>query len=85
MSCECRIVSTGFDGLATSTQPYVEYCLLHKAAPELHKLLCLIAKGYHYDPGSSDLDDEQPIAVWMTLGDYRRIVRMLAKAEGRKP
>lgn len=33
-----------------------------------------IKEGYSYNPGDSDLDDEQPIHVHaqMTLGDYRR-------------
>ncbi len=35
-----------------------------------------IAQGYSYDPGSSDLDDEQIIHVRMTLGDYRRASRL---------
>lgn len=34
-------------------------------------LLNAIVAGYAYDPGDSDLDNEQPINVRMTLGDYR--------------
>ena len=38
-----------------------------------------ICKGFAYDPGHSDLDDEQPIHVSMTLGDYRRALRLAYK------
>lgn len=41
-----------------------------------------VKKGYDYNPGSSDLDDEQPIHVSMTLGDYRRAVRLLHQIKG---
>ena len=40
-------------------------------------LLEAVHAGYDYDPGSSDLDDEQPIYVRMTLGEYRRASRLL--------
>jgi hypothetical protein len=39
---------------------------------ELRKLSIAIEKGFISDPGTSDLDDEQPICVWMTLKEYRR-------------
>lgn len=39
--------------------------------------LKLIVSGFEYDPGQSDLDDEQPIHVRMTLGDYRSARRAL--------
>lgn len=39
--------------------------------------LQVIADGYDYDPGDSDLDDEQPIFVRMTLGDYRKMGSLL--------
>jgi hypothetical protein len=39
-----------------------------------NKSATAIIKGYNYDPGDSDLDNEQPISVRMTLGDYRRAV-----------
>ena len=35
-------------------------------------ILIAVCDGYDYDPGDSDLDDEQPITVRMTLGEYRR-------------
>jgi len=31
-----------------------------------------VINGYDYTPGDSDLDDEQPIYISMTLGDYRK-------------
>ena len=36
----------------------------------------LILSGFDDNPGSSDLDDEQPITVRMTLGDYRKVRNM---------
>ena len=35
-----------------------------------------VREGFDYDPGHSDLDDEQPIHVRMTLGDYRKAVQV---------
>jgi len=35
------------------------------------RLVEAIVAGFNYDPGHSDLDDDQPIHVRMTLGDYR--------------
>ena len=32
----------------------------------------IIVSGFEYNPGHSDLDNEQPIHVSMTLGDYRK-------------
>jgi hypothetical protein len=40
-------------------------------------LLQAIVDGFTYDPGHSDLDNEQPISVRMTLGDYRRASNLL--------
>ena len=40
-----------------------------------------VVDGMTYDPGHSDLDDEQPIHVSMTLGDYRRARRLLYELE----
>jgi hypothetical protein len=45
------------------------------------RILNVIKKGYAYDPGDSDLDDEQPISVDMTLGDYRTAARLLNVVE----
>ncbi len=43
-----------------------------------------VADGYTYDPSSSDLDDEQPINVRMSLGDYRRASRLKFELHGGK-
>lgn len=37
----------------------------------LAELSVAIEAGFQSDPGTSDLDDEQPICVWMTLKEYR--------------
>jgi hypothetical protein len=42
-----------------------------------HYLVQKIVDGFTYDPGHSDLDDEQPVYISMTLGDYRQAVRVL--------
>jgi hypothetical protein len=47
----------------------------------LARLMRVIVKGYHTDPGNSDLDNEQPIFVSMTLGDYRTAMRMAHELE----
>ena len=39
-------------------------------------LIDAVCAGYDYDPGSSDLDDEQPIIVRITLGAYQRARRL---------
>jgi hypothetical protein len=44
-------------------------------------LLQAVKDGYDYDPGDSDSDDEQPIRVSITLGEYRRAVRLLPEVE----
>jgi hypothetical protein len=44
-------------------------------------LVRAVVNGMDYDPGHSDLDDEQPIHVSMTLGDYRRAARLLHELE----
>jgi hypothetical protein len=40
------------------------------------KVAEVVRKGYDYDPGDGDLDNEQPIHVRMTLADYRRAVQL---------
>jgi hypothetical protein len=35
--------------------------------------------GFEYDPGHSDLDDEQPIYVRMTLGEWRKARHAIAE------
>lgn len=44
-------------------------------------LVRAVKEGFEYDPGHSDLDDEQPIHVSMTLGEYRRAMRLLFELE----
>lgn len=34
-------------------------------------------RGFNHDPGQCDLDNEQPINVRVTLGDYRKLIRIL--------
>ncbi len=48
-----------------------------KAEREAASFLKIIVDGYAYDPGDSDLDNEQTIHVSMTLGDYRRASHLL--------
>jgi len=48
---------------------------------DIYPLVDAVVKGFTYDPGYSDLDDEQPIHVLMTLGDYRRAVRLKHELE----
>jgi hypothetical protein len=45
-------------------------------ARDVLTVLNTVCAGFTYDPGHSDLDDEQPIHVRMTLGDYRAAVRL---------
>jgi hypothetical protein len=49
---------------------------LHFLIRDVLPVLRAVAAGYVYDPGSSDLDDEQTITCYMTLGDYRRASRL---------
>lgn len=53
-------------------EQYVEF-LIKRITPSFKA----IVGGYIYDPGDSDLDDQQPISVRMTLGDYRRATHLL--------
>jgi hypothetical protein len=45
-------------------------------ARDVLPLLEAIHAGYDYDPGDSDLSDEQPIWVRIPLGEYRRAFRL---------
>lgn len=42
--------------------------------------LAVFRDGFEYDHGHSDLDDEQPIDIRATLGDWRKINALLTKA-----
>ena len=50
-------------------------------ARDVLPVLRAVCDGMVYDPGHSDLDDEQPIHVSMTLGDYRRASRLKYELE----
>ena len=54
---------------------------LDYALKALRSLCVAIKIGFDEDPGHSDLDNEQPINVRMTLGDYRRAKRLLYELE----
>lgn len=45
--------------------------------PRLRQLLVKVAAGYIDDPGTSDLDDEQPIHAELNLGDWRLAKELL--------
>jgi hypothetical protein len=45
---------------------------------ELISLLRKVQAGFNPDPGTSDLDNEQPIYVRLELGDYRKINQSLS-------
>jgi hypothetical protein len=47
--------------------------------PDLLALARIIGSAYPNDPGTSDLDDEQPVSI--TLGDVRRAWAALAKVD----
>jgi hypothetical protein len=58
-------------------------------ARDAHKLMTEVKAGFEYDPGHSDLDNEQPIHVTITLGAYRKLQWQIERieraiAEGRK-
>ena len=50
---------------------------LSNLARNVLPLLEAVDNGYPYNPGDSDLDNEQIIHVRMTLGDYRRASGLL--------
>jgi hypothetical protein len=50
---------------------------------EILAALKAVVDGYDYNPGDSDLDNEQHISVRMTLGDYRRAARLKHELEGK--
>lgn len=52
-------------------------CLANNVQP----ILQAITDGYRYTPGDSDLDNEQPINVRMTLGEYRRASNLLHEVQ----
>jgi hypothetical protein len=52
---------------------------LYAAAPDLLALARIIGSAYPNDPGTSDLDDEQPVTI--TLGVVRQAWAALAKVD----
>ena len=42
------------------------------------KFAQMVCKGMNNDPGTSDLDDEQPVYVRVTLGEQREAARYAA-------
>ena len=49
----------------------------HRSAQRFRDLLTKIANASVYDPGESDLDDEQSISLRISLGDVRMARRLL--------
>ena len=49
----------------------------HRSVEKFRALLERIAEAHTYDPGETDLDDEQPVTVHVTLGDVRMARRLL--------
>ena len=45
-----------------------------------------ICESFTYDPGHSDLDNEQPIAIHCTLGDWRSLnLELMLARQGAQP
>lgn len=49
----------------------------HQSVERFHTLLKKIAEASTYDPGETDLDDEQPVRLMIDLGDVRMARRLL--------
>lgn len=69
--CGCEIHVIKWSSKANSVT--VQSCPVHKNAVALLAAVKPIIYGFTPDPGTSDLDNEQPIHVSMTLGDYRNL------------
>lgn len=62
----------------TSADDEMSRCTQCKAKlPPMRRLLIKIGDSYINDPGTSDLDDKQPVSVSMDLGDVRLAWRLL--------
>jgi hypothetical protein len=59
---------------AEALQPDESY-----VAHEARHIINAVCLGFNADPGHSDLDDSQPITIRLTLGDYRRALRIRAE------
>lgn len=68
----------GCDALPTSADDEMSCCTqCEHRLPPLRRLLTKIATAHTYDPGETDLDDEQPVTVGIDLGDVRLARRLL--------
>ena len=65
------------DGELTKIAEHAQKAADHRQL--LAEALIPLLKGFTYDPGHSDLDNEQPITLHVTLGDFRRAERALRK------
>lgn len=48
---------------------------------QLETALRPFVEGFKSDPGTSDLDNEQPIVSWVKLGEWRKAVSVLAESK----
>jgi hypothetical protein len=55
----------------------------HRFKLDITFLIKAIVEGMDYNPGHSDLDDEQPVHVCIPLGEYRRAKRLWCELGGR--
>ncbi len=46
---------------------------------DINQVLSAVVNGFTYDPGHSDLDNDQPINVRLTLGQWRVANRLLTQ------
>ncbi len=67
------------DGYGADAEEAEANARLIAASKELLALARIIGSAYPNDPGTSDLDDEQPVP--MTLGTVRRAWAALAKVD----
>lgn len=63
--------STHWYGCGLSDKRHYE-CLKVRAL-ELATFAAVFRDAFSYDPGHSDLDNEQPITIGLTLGDWRKL------------
>lgn len=96
MAVDLGLSVTPWDGLRQGDRVVARMCMEAATADMRAKLTRLRAEnealkealrpffdGFSYDPGHSDLDNEQPISVRVQLGDWRRARRHLtARKEG---
>jgi hypothetical protein len=78
---ETRVVKRDYTGCnpnVVGREKDVEITRLRSENEALKEALRPFFDGFSYDPGYSDLDNEQPITVRLQLGDWRRARRVLA-------